>query len=166
MNNWVEQVKNSIPEHSEKIKNNLDEAINNSALEEADAHACAFVSAISSGNGELAFEISMNGPLMGSSERELAKKAASFIGMSNVYHFFQELYDATSEDDHFLDVEISDSDKSKFEMYALAAGIASKCKHNTEKYLAKVSKQGLTNEQIQSIGKISAVVSSIGKIAL
>ncbi len=57
---WVEQVKESIPDHSKDIKLNLDSVMNRSGLDEIDAHACAFAAALAAGNGDLAFEISMN----------------------------------------------------------------------------------------------------------
>ena len=55
--NWVEQIKNSIPDHAKDIRLNLDAVINRSGLDEVDAHACALAAAIAAGNGELAFEI-------------------------------------------------------------------------------------------------------------
>ena len=59
---WVDQVKESIPDHAKDIKLNLDAVINRSGLDEVDAHACAMAAAISAGNGELAYENGMNGP--------------------------------------------------------------------------------------------------------
>lgn len=165
MNNWVEQVKNSIPDHSEEVRNNLEKVINNSSLEEIDAHACAFVSAISAGNGELAFEISMNGPLMGTNEREVAKKASSVMAMSNISCYFANIYKGIKSENFITDDNIEEL-KSKFEIYALAASITNKCDYNIKKYTTLVSKQGFSDEQIQSIVDICAVVSAIGKIVL
>lgn len=168
MNTWADQIANSIPEHSEEVKTTLVRAINYSPLDEVDAHACALVAAISAGNGELAFEISMNGPLMGKPERELAKKAASVMSMSSIFYSFVNTYiEADSENltDLFADANVEEL-KNKFEIYALAASITNKCDYGIKKYIAKVTEQGLSDDQIHSIGIISAVVSSIGKIAL
>lgn len=169
MSNWVDQIKDSIPDHSEEVKTNLVRAINFSPLDEIDAHACAFVSAISAGNGELAFEISMNSPLMGTNEREIAKKAASVMAMSSTFYSFVNTYmEADSENltELFADVSVEQELKNKFEIYALAASITNKCDYGIKKYIEKVTEQGLSDDQIHSIGIISAVVSSIGKIAL
>ena len=78
--NWLEQVKESIPDHSKDIKLNLDSAINRSPLSEVDTHAVAYVSALAAGNGGLAFEIEHNGPLFADEKvREAAKTAASLM---------------------------------------------------------------------------------------
>ena len=56
---WVDQVKESIPDHAKDIKLNLDAVMNRSGPDEVDAHACAFAAAIAANNGDLAFEISI-----------------------------------------------------------------------------------------------------------
>jgi len=89
--NWVDDVKNSIPDHAKDIRLNLDSVINRSGLDEVDAHACALAAAIASSNGELAYEIQHNGPLRGTDEREAAKTAAALMGMNNVYYPFVEM---------------------------------------------------------------------------
>ena len=61
--NWIEQVKESIPDHAKDIRLNLDSAINRSPLDPVDTHAVAYVSALAAGNGGLAFEIEHNSPL-------------------------------------------------------------------------------------------------------
>jgi alkyl hydroperoxide reductase subunit D len=55
--NWVETVKESIPDHAKDIKLNLDNIMKNHGLEPVDAHACAYAAAIAASNGGLAFEI-------------------------------------------------------------------------------------------------------------
>jgi alkyl hydroperoxide reductase subunit D len=132
---WVDQVKESIPDHAKDIKLNLDAVINRSGLDEVDAHACAMAAAISAGNGELAYEIGMNGPLMGTPEREAAKTAAALMGMNNVYYPFVDMTgDANLKglppglrmQAYATHGGVS---KLKFEMYALCASIVGKCNH-------------------------------------
>jgi hypothetical protein len=60
---WVQSVKDSIPDHSKDIKLNIDAVINRSGLDPVDTHAIAYVSALAAGNGGLAFEIEHNSPL-------------------------------------------------------------------------------------------------------
>ena len=75
---WIDAVAESLPEHSSALGEQLRGSFDNlpSTLSLVDAHAVALVAAISSGNGELAFEIGMNGPLMGTEQRETAKATA------------------------------------------------------------------------------------------
>lgn len=169
---WVDQVKESIPEHAKDIKLNLDAVINRSGLDEVDAHACAFAAAVAAGNGDLAFEISMNGPLAGTDEREAAKTAAALMGMNNVYYPFVEM---TSDPDlkglppglrmnaYATHGGVS---KKKFEMYALAASIVGKCHFCVKNHYDVLKKEGMTVQQLQAVGKIAAVVAAVGKVAL
>lgn len=167
---WVDQVKESIPDHSKDIRLNLDSVINRSGLDEIDAHACAFAAAIAAGNGDLAFEISMNGPLMGTDEREAAKTAASLMGMNNVYYPFVEM---TGDSDlkglppglrMNAYANHGGVSKKKFEMYALAASIVGKCHFCVKNHYDVLKKEGMTVTELQAVGKIAAVVAAINKI--
>ena len=167
---WVDQVKESIPDHSKDIRLNLDSVINRSGLDEIDTHACAFAAAIAAGNGDLAFEISMNGPLMGTDEREAAKTAASLMGMNNVYYPFVEM----TEDSDLKGIppglrmnayaNHGGVSKKKFEMYALAASIVGKCHFCVKNHYDVLKKEGMTVTELQAVGKIAAVVAAINKI--
>jgi len=167
---WVEQVKESIPDHSKDIKLNLDSVMNRSGLDEIDAHACAFAAALAAGNGDLAFEISMNGPLMGTDEREAAKTAASLMGMNNIYYPFVEM----TEDADLKGLppglrmnayaNHGGVSKKKFEMYALAASIVGKCHFCVKNHYDVLKKEGMTVTELQAVGKIAAVVAAINKI--
>jgi alkyl hydroperoxide reductase subunit D len=169
---WVDQVKESIPDHSKDIKLNLDAVMNRSGLDEVDAHACAFAAAIAAGNGDLAFEISMNGPLMGTDEREAAKTAASLMGMNNIYYPFVEM----TEDADLKGLppglrmnayaNHGGVSKKKFEMYALAASIVGKCHFCVKNHYDVLKKEGMTVTELQAVGKIAAVVNAIGKIVI
>jgi alkyl hydroperoxide reductase subunit D len=169
---WVDQVKESIPEHSKDIKLNLDSVMNRSGLDEVDAHACAFAAAVAAGNGDLAFEISMNGPLMGTDEREAAKTAASLMGMNNIYYPFVEM----TEDADLKGLppglrmnayaNYGGVSKKKFEMYALAASIVGKCQFCVKNHYDVLKKEGMTVLELQAVGKIAAVINAIGKIAM
>jgi alkyl hydroperoxide reductase subunit D len=169
--NWVEQVKSSIPDHAKDIKLNLDAVINRSGLDEIDAHACALAAAIMAGNGELAYEIGMNGPLMGTPEREAAKTAAALMGMNNVYYPFVEMTgDANLKGlPAGLRMQAYAShggvSKLKFEMYALCASIVGKCHFCVKSHYDILRNEGMTVQQLQAVGKIAAVINAIGKVA-
>ena len=169
---WVANIKESIPDHSKDIKLNIDAVINRSGLDLVDAHACALAAAIASGNGELAFEIQMNGPLMGAEEREAAKTAASLMGQNNVWYPFVEM--AGDEGMKGLPAGLRMNayathggvSKKKFEMYSLAASIIGKCHYCVKAHYDTLKKEGMTTQELMAIGRIAAVVHSIGKISL
>lgn len=168
---WVASIKESIPEHSKDIKLNIDAVINRSGLDLIDAHACALAAAIASGNGELAFEIQMNGPLMGAEEREAAKTAASLMGQNNVWYPFVEM--AGDEGMKGLPAGLRMNayathggvSKKKFEMYSLAASIVGKCHFCVKAHYDTLKKEGMTTQELMSVGRIAAVVTAIGKVA-
>ena len=169
---WVANIKESIPDHSKDIKLNIDAVINRSGLDLIDAHACALAAAIAAGNGELAFEIQMNGPLMGAEEREAAKTAASLMGQNNVWYPFVEM--AGDEGMKGLPAGLRMNayathggvSKKKFEMYSLAASIVGKCHFCVKAHYDTLKKEGMTTQELMSVGRIAAVVTAIGKIAL
>ena len=169
---WVANIKESIPDHSKDIKLNIDAVINRSGLDLVDAHACALAAAIASGNGELAFEIQMNGPLMGAEEREAAKTAASLMGQNNIWYPFVEmagdevmkgLPEGLRMNAYATHGGVS---KKKFEIYSLAASIVGKCHFCVKAHYDTLKKEGMTTQELMSIGRIAAVVTSIGKVAV
>ena len=169
---WVDQVKESIPDHAKDIKLNLDAVINRSGLDEVDAHACAFAAAIAASNGDLAFEISMNGPLMGTDEREAAKTAAALMGMNNVWYPFVEM--AADESMKGLPAGLRMNayathggvSKKKIEMYALAASIVGKCHFCVKSHYDILKNEGMTTQELMAVGRIAAVIAAVGKIAI
>ena len=170
--NWVESVKESIPDHSKDIKLNLDSVINRSPLDEIDTHAIAYVAAIASGNGGLAFEIEHNGPLFQDEKiREAAKTAVSLMGMNNVWYPYVEM---TGDPDlkglpAGLRMQAYANhggvSKKQFEMYALAASIIGKCHFCVKNHYDVLKKEGMTTAELHHAGKIAAVINSIGKVA-
>jgi alkyl hydroperoxide reductase subunit D len=168
---WVANVKESIPDHAKDIKLNLDAVINRSGLDLIDAHACALAAAIAAGNGELAFEIQMNGPLMGAIEREAAKTAAALMGMNNIYYPFVEM----TGDENLKGLPAGlrmqayathgGVSKLKFEMYALCASIVGKCHFCVKSHYDILKNEGMTVQQLQAVGRIAAVINAVGKVA-
>jgi alkyl hydroperoxide reductase subunit D len=170
---WVQAVKDSIPDNSKDIKLNVDAVINRSGLDPVDTHAIAYVSALASGNGGLAFQIEMNGPLFqAEAEREAAKTAASLMGQNNIWYPFVEM--AGDESMKGLPAGLRMNayathggvSKKKFEMYSLAASIIGKCHFCVKAHYDTLKKEGMTTQELMAIGRIAAVVHAIGKIAI
>lgn len=170
---WMQSVKESIPDHSKDIKLNLESVVKRSPLSELDTHAIAYVSALAAGNGGLAFEIEHNSVLFDDqTTREAAKTAASLMGMNNIYYPFVEMTQ---------DVDLKNSppglrmqaytthggvSKKQFEMYALAASIVGKCNFCVKNHYDILKQEGMSVQELQHIGKIASVINAIGKISL
>jgi alkyl hydroperoxide reductase subunit D len=170
---WVESVKESIPDHSKDIKLNVDSVIKRSPLDPVDTHAVAYVAALAAGNGGLAFEIEHNSPLFQDEKvREAAKTAASLMGMNNVWYPFVEM--TQDPDLKGLPVGLRMNayathggvTKKQFEMYALAASIIGKCHFCVKNHYDVLRKEGMTVAELHHVGKIAAVINAVGKIAI
>jgi alkyl hydroperoxide reductase subunit D len=167
---WVDNVKNSIPDHAKDIRLNLDAVINRSGLAEVDTHACALASAIMANNKELVYEILTNSPLVDTPELEAAKTAAALMAMNNTYYPFVEM----TGDDQLKGLPAGlrmnayathgGVSKLKFEMYALAASVVGKCEYCIKSHYDLLKKEGMTVQQLQAVGKIAAVVGAINKL--
>jgi alkyl hydroperoxide reductase subunit D len=168
---WVDQIKESIPDHAKDIKLNLDSVINRSPLDEIDTHACALAAAIMAGNGELAYEIQMNSPLRGTTEREAAKTAAALMGMNNIWYPFVDMADDPQLKGLPPGLRMqayannAGVTKKKFEMYALAASIIGKCHFCIKSHYDLLKKEGMSVQELQHVGKIAAVINAVGKVA-
>lgn len=170
--NWIDQVKESIPDHSKDIKLNLDNVINRSPLDEVDTHAVALVSALASGNGELAYAIMTSGELDNfTAEMEAAKTAASLMGMNNIWYPFVEMCNDSElkglpaglrMNAYMTHAGVS---KKKFELYALVASIIGKCHFCVKNHYDVLRKEGMTVQELQHAGKIASIINAIGKIA-
>lgn len=171
--NWLDQVKESIPDHAKDIKLNLDAVINRSGLDPVDTHAIAYTAALAAGNGGLAFEIEMNSPLfLHEPERLAAKTAAALMGMNNTYYPFVEM----TQDEALKGLPPGlrmnayathgGVSKKKFEMYALAASIVGKCHFCVKNHYDVLKKEGMTVQELQMVGKIASVINAVGKVAI
>jgi len=167
---WIDAVKMSMPEHVSHLERNLDIAMTKHSLDEIDAHACALAAASASGNGELAFEISMNGPLFGRSERELVTQATISMSIDTVYLNYLDAVDIAeynSTKPHPLEIfePIMSDETGKAAAYAFAAAIV--LKHSRTFALVDLLKnRNYTSEQVQDIATIASVVASINKVVI
>ena len=168
--NWIDAVKMSLPSHVSQLERNLDIAMNQHGLDEIDAHCCALAAAIAAGNGELAFEISMNGPLFGRPERELVTQAVVSMSIDSTYLEYLDAGDIVeynSPKSHPLEIfePIMTDETGKAAVYAFAAAIV--LKHNRAFALIELLKnRNFTREQVQDIATIASVISSINKVVI
>jgi alkyl hydroperoxide reductase subunit D len=172
LRNWVEIIKDSIPDHSKDIRLNLDAVINRSLLSKEDTHAVALTSALAAGNGELAFAIMTSGELDEfPKEMEAAKTAASLMGMNNVWYPYVEM----TQDPELKGLPAGlrmnaytthgGVSKKQFEMYALAASAIGKCHFCVKNHYDVLKKEGMTTPELHHVGKIAAVINAISKVA-
>lgn len=152
---WVDQVAESIPEHCEDIAIDLRRVMSNDTLDIVDRHACALVAAICSGNGDLAYEISMSDELRGKPEREAAKTAAALITRDVLYSTFGGIA-KMSRKGYDNNGGVS---KIQFDCYLMAGIVTLRATFGYDNNLD-------IEDYAESVSAIAAVVGSIGKVAM
>jgi alkyl hydroperoxide reductase subunit D len=166
---WVDQLKESMPEYAKDTKLNLDAVLKRSTLDSVEAQACALAAAMSTGNGKLVTFISSSLEEH-AVERDAAMTASSLMTMTNTWYPFVEM----AEDPNLSGLPpqlrmnaISThggTTKGRFEAYSLAASIVGKCHFCVKAHYDTLKQEGYTVEQLRDIGRIASVVNSVAKV--
>lgn len=168
MTDWVEQIKESLPEYAKDTKLNLDSVIKRSTLPPEEAEGCAVAVAIATGNGKLLSFIMAS--MQNTVERDAALTAASLMAQNNVWYPYVEM--AHDEQLKGLPAQLrmnaisthGGTTKAKFEAYSLAASIVGKCEFCVKAHYDGLKALGYTVEQLRDIGRIAAVMTSVCRV--
>lgn len=167
--NWVNSVKMSMPEHVSDLEKNLELVMTNNSLNEMDAHAVALAAAIASGNGELAFEISMNSPLFGSDDRQLVIRSVVAQSINSTFATYTRAASRLEYEVLSTNMEtqnLSTEEKTKYALYSMAAGLVFRYEWIVWNYMEVLKEEGYTDEQLRDITDIVCVVSAINKVVI
>ncbi len=166
---WVSSFKMSAPEYAAELVKNVESAMTDQVLDPVDAHACALAAALASGNGGLAFEISMDKVLFGSDIREAVAKAVLFEEMNANYKAYVTVVDVPVDSTGFY---MDDYDTfggiepEKFLLFCFVAAIVNRSEGSIQNKLLWLRKYGVAQGSIQSAARIASVVPAIGKCLL
>jgi lipoyl-dependent peroxiredoxin subunit D len=160
---FLNTIKDRLPEHAKDIKLNLDSVIARSSLAPEDAIAVALASASAAKSPVLVQAFKAAVP---AAEGYAALTAAALMGMNNTWYPFVEM--AGDEELKTLRPELRMNAyashggvaKAKFEAYALAASIVGKCDFCVQSHYALLKKEGWSTQQLRDVGRIAAVVNA------
>ena len=160
---FLNSIKELIPDYAKDIRLNLDGVIARSSLALEDALGVALASAFAAKSKPLIDIFKANTP---AAEATAALTAAALMGMNNAWYPFVEM--ANDDDLKTQRAELRMNayatsggvEKKKFEAYALAASIVGKCHFCVASHYALLKKEGLTTQQLRDIGRIAAVVNA------
>ena len=168
--NWIDTVKLSLPEHATDLAENLSVVMTKypDSLSEIDAHACALAAAMASGNGELAFEISMNSPLFGNNIRELVAQAVIFEA-GNISH------DAflRAANDEGLTIgpsalkymsRIKSDEQEQFDMFCFVVTVVNAYSSGMRHHIKTLNR--FSSFKLDAIVQIAFTVASISKVVI
>lgn len=168
MTQWVDQLKEGIPDYARDTRLNIDAVIKRSTLPVEVAEACALASVFATGNAKLWTWIQSQ--VADQKEAEAAITAASLMAMNNAWYPYVEM--AEDEQLKGLPAQLrmnaiathGGTTQDRFEAYALAASIVGKCHFCVRAHYDTLKKHGYTVEQLRDIGRIAAVMSAVSRV--
>ena len=166
--NWVNVVKEGLPEYAKDTRLNLDAVLLRSSLDPLVAQGCALAAAFAAGNSRLATAI--DAEFEDRKEADAALTAASIMAQNNVWYPYIEM----AEDPALKGlpallrmngiIHHGGTSKVNFEAYSLAASIVGKCHFCVKAHYDTLKKEGMTVEQLRDVGRIAAVINSVAKV--
>ena len=168
MTQWVDQLRDGIPDYAKDARLNIDAVIKRSTLEPVVAEACALAAAFASGNTKMWQWISSQ--IADATERDAAVTAASVMAMNNVWYPYVEM----AEDPNLTGLPAQlrmnaiathgGTTRARFEVYSLAASIVGRCHFCVKAHYDTLKKEGYTVEQLRDIGRIAAVMTAVCRV--
>lgn len=166
--NWVDQLKESIPDYAKDTRLNIDSVIKRSTLEPDVAEACALAAAFATGNSK--FWTWLQSQVTNQTEAVAAITAASLMSMNNTFYPYVEM--AADENLKGLPAQLrmnaiashGGTTKERFEAYSLAASIIGKCEFCIKAHYDSLKSLGYTVEQLRDIGRISSVINAVCRV--
>ena len=165
---WVDQIKEAIPDYAKDTRLNIDAVIKRSTLDTVESQCVALAATFATGNSKLWTWIQSQ--ISDTTESTAAITAASLMSMNNVWYPYVEM----SEDPALKGLPAQlrmnaiathgGTTKARFEAYSLAASIVGKCHFCVKAHYDTLKKEGYTVEQLRDIGRIAAVMNSVSKV--
>lgn len=164
---FLQAIKDRMPEYAKDIKLNLDGTIARSSLAPEDALGVALAAAFAAKSKPLidAFKAAIPG-----AEGHAALTAAALMGMNNSWYPYVEMAGddelKTQRPELRMNAYATSGGvaKAKFEAYALAASIVGKCHFCVQSHYALLKKEGWTTQQLRDVGRIAAVVNAAAQV--
>ena len=170
MTQWVDLVKEALPEYAKDTKLNLDAVIKRSSISEDIANACALSAAMATGNGKLVTFISSSFAEDQFALRDAARTASAIMAANNVWYPYVEMADDAALKGLPAQLRMNaiathgGTTKSNFEAFSLAASIVGRCHFCVKAHYETLKKEGYTVEQLRDIGRIAAVINSVARV--
>ena len=166
--NWVNVIKEGLPEYAKDTKLNLDAVLLRSTLDPVVAQGCALAAAFAAGNGKLTSAI--DAEFEDRKEADAALTAATVMAQNNVWYPYVEMVADPALSGLPAQLRMNSimshggTSKINFEAYALAASIIGKCHACVTAHYQTLKREGMTVENLRDIGRIAAVVNSAAKV--
>lgn len=166
---FLNAIKEQIPDYARDVRLNLDGAIARSSLDAADAAGAALAAAYAAKSKPLIEAIRASGQLT-DVDVNAALTAAALMGMNNVWYPYLEM--AGDEELKTQRAELRMNayashggvDKRRFELFALAASIVGKCHFCVASHYKLLKETGMSAVQLRDVGRIAAVIAAAANV--
>lgn len=165
---WVDQLKEGIPDYAKDTRLNIDAVVKRSTLDPEVAEAVALSAVFATGNTKLWTWIQSQ--LGDQKEAEAAITAASLMGMNNVWYPYVEMAEDPALSGLPPQLRMNaitthgGTTQDRFEAYALSASIVGKCHFCVKAHYETLKKAGWTVEQLRDVGRIAAVMTAVSRV--
>ena len=166
--NWINMIKEGLPEYAKDTKLNLDAVLLRSSLDPLVAQGCALAAAFATGNGRLSTAI--DAEIEDRKEADAALTAATIMAQNNVWYPYVEMVDDPALRGLPAGLRMNGiinhggTSRHNFEAYSLAASIVGKCHFCVKAHYETLKKEGMTVENLRDIGRIAAVMTAVAKV--
>jgi alkyl hydroperoxide reductase subunit D len=168
MMQWVDQLKETMPDYAKDTRLNIDAVVKRSTLPQEEAESVALAAAFATGNTRL--WTWMQSQIGDQKEAEAAVTAASLMAMNNVWYPYVEMAEDASLAGLPAQLRMNamathgGTTRARFEAYSLAASIVGKCHFCVKAHYDTLKKEGYTVEQLRDIGRIAAVITAVARV--
>ncbi|MGZ8290676.1 MAG: carboxymuconolactone decarboxylase family protein [Telluria sp.] len=166
---FLNSIKEIIPDYAKDIRLNFDGTIARSSLEGNDAVGVALAAAFAAKSRKIIDAICGSG-VLSKEEQDAAMTAAALMGMNNVWYPFVEMTEDPDLKNQPAQLRMNayatngGVDKRRFEMYALSASIIGKCHFCIKSHYELLKKEGMSTQQLRDVGRIAAVVNAASQV--
>jgi alkyl hydroperoxide reductase subunit D len=166
--NWVDQLKETIPDYAKDTRLNIDAVVKRSTLAPEEAEACALAAVFATGNTKL--WTWMSSVIENKTEVNASITAASLMAMNNVWYPYVEMADDPQLEGLPAQLRMNaiathgGTTKARFEAYSLAASIVGKCHFCVNAHYKTLRNEGYSVEQLRDIGRIAAVMTAVSRV--
>ncbi len=166
---FLNSIKELIPDYAKDIRLNIDGTIARSSLEGNDAVGVALAAAFAAKSRKIIDIITASGALS-PEEINAALTAAALMGMNNVWYPYVEMAEDADLKGQPAQLRMNayasngGVDKRRFEMYALAASIIGKCHFCVKSHFDLLRNEGMSSQQLRDVGRIAAVVNAAAQV--
>jgi alkyl hydroperoxide reductase subunit D len=166
---FLNSIKELIPDYAKDIRLNLDGTIARSSLEGNDAVGVALAAAFAAKSRKI-IDIIIASGVLSEEEKNAALTASALMGMNNVWYPYVEMTEDPDLKGQPAQLRMNayanngGIDKRRFEMYALSASIIGKCQYCIKSHFDLLKTEGMSSQQLRDVGRIAAVVNAATQV--